>query len=317
MNLRILSVLATAVMMALTSPAWAQGWGRTRDSVMDLRESRDFQGAYALASRFSPSNAGDAYDAEFVSGWIALRYLNRPDLAMTHFARMAAKAPDLRPNMRNVGRAQAGYWLGRALVMQGRAADAKTLFKAAAAYPNTFYGQLSSAELKVSLSKSAVAGVASNYPTREFKWHDARAKRELVLAIIREESAFRQSAVSNKGAGGLMQVMPGTAKHIGRSAGVSIDPRMMSTNPDYNVAVGSKYLADQIERYRGNAMLAAAAYNAGPQRVDEWLQRFGDPRGGVADPIDWIESIPFRETRDYVKKVIGSYVTYMTLAQGN
>jgi soluble lytic murein transglycosylase len=61
-------------------------------------------------------------------------------------------------------------------------------------------------------------------------------------------------------------------------------------------------------------MLAAAAYNAGPGSVDDWLSRFGDPRGGQVDPVDWVESIPFGETRQYVKKVIGSYITYMALA---
>lgn len=312
---RFLPFLTAVFLVALCGTSPAADWGRTRDAAMDLRERGNHRAAYDLAARFAPSNPRDAFDAEFVSGWLALRFMQRPDLALTHFTRMAGQAPLQKSHARSLSKAQAGYWLGRALSALGRAPDARTMYSAAMAYPNTFYGQLSAAEMKVDLQKTAIAGIASSYPSLPLRWHDARARKELVLAIIKEESAFRQSVTSGKGAKGLMQVMPGTARHVGRAAGVDINLEMMRSNPDYNVAVGSKYLADQIERYRGNAMLAAAAYNAGPVRVDEWLSRFGDPRGGATDPVDWIESIPFRETRDYVKKVIGSYITYMALAE--
>src|SRR5690606_5132591 len=210
----------------------------------------------------------DAFDREFVAGWIALASLRRPDLALGHFKNMAAASASLRKHEAPAGKAKAGYWLGRALKELGREKEARALFTASMAYPTTFYGQLSASELKVPVTRERVGHAAEEYPVRDIYWHDSRARRELVLAVIREESRFRQDAVSNKKARGMMQVLDGTAKGVGRSAGVDVDVRLMRTNADYNIAVGSRYLADQIERYGGNAMLAAAAYNAGPLRVD-------------------------------------------------
>lgn len=300
----------------LLDTAHAATWHKTRSQVMSLREQRQYQQAYQIAARHSGSPASEMFDAQFISGWIALRNFKNPNLAIGHFSRMATFAPSLREFERNHSKAQAGYWLGRALAEAGRSNEAHTMYRAASQYANTFYGQLSAAAINVGISHSAISNLATTYPDKSFYWLDRRTRKEFVLAVIREESRFKQASVSNKGARGMMQVMPMTAKHVGRDAGVEVDLKLMSANEDYNVAVGSKYLADQMTRYRGNPMLAAAAYNAGPGRVDEWLQRFGDPRGGVADPVDWVESIPFTETREYVKKVIGSYITYMALAQG-
>lgn len=312
---RVLSVILAAGLALLSaSPSIAASWRQVRDSVMGMREAGNHAAAYSAAASFRANGPADVYDAQFVSGWIALRFLNRPDIAIQHFTRMAQVTPQLRAVNRNADKAQAGYWLGRALTAAGRKQEANTIYKAAAGYANTFYGQLSAAEINIGLPSQMIREFAGHYPVKDFYWHDQRARKELVLAIIREESRFRQSATSPVGAKGMMQVMPGTAKHVGRDAGVNVDLGMMSTNPDYNIAVGSKYLADQITKYRGNAMLAAAAYNAGPDSVDKWLARFGDPRGGQVDPVDWVESIPFGETRQYVKKVIGSYITYMALA---
>jgi soluble lytic murein transglycosylase-like protein len=309
----LLSFAFAVVAMGSSDLAWAADWSKTRSLVMTLREQRDFTRAYQVASTQSGSTS-DMFDAQFLSGWIALRNLNNPSLAIAHFSRMAALAPAQREHIKNASKAQAGYWLGRALVVAGRGSDASVLYQAASRYPNTFYGQLAASEIKVGLTKGMISAYSEKYPDKSFYWLDQRTKKEFVLAVIREESSFKQQVVSNKGARGLMQVMPGTAKHIGKNAGVNVDLGMMASNEHYNVAVGSKYLADQMDRYRGNPMLAAAAYNAGPGRVDEWLQRFGDPRGSGVDPIDWVETIPFTETRDYVKKVIGSYITYMALA---
>jgi len=312
---RILTMIIAGGMAVLSaSPSLAASWRQVRDSVMDMREARNYTSAYNSAASFPASGAADVYDSQFVSGWIALRFLNRPDVAIQHFTRMAQVTPQLKAGTRNADKAQAGYWLGRALTAAGRKQEAATIYRAAAGYANTFYGQLSAAEINVGLPSELIKEFAGHYPVKDFYWHDQRARKELVLAVIREESRFRQTATSHVGAKGMMQVMPGTAKGVGREAGVNVDLGMMSSNPDYNIAVGSKYLADQITKYRGNAMLAAAAYNAGPDSVDKWLARFGDPRGGQVDPVDWVESIPFGETRQYVKKVIGSYITYMALA---
>jgi len=313
-SLVIAAIAATIIASMSFDSAKAADWQKTRSQSLTFREQHDYSRAYQLAAGHQAGSNADMFDSQFLSGWIALRSLNNPALAISHFTKMASFAPLQRDFLRSAAKAQAGYWLGRALKAAGRTADARVLFQAAAQFPNTFYGQLSASELNIGLTKNMISGYSSSYPDKSFYWMDQRTKKEFVLAVIREESSFNQASLSPKGARGLMQVMPDTAKSIGNNAGVNVDLQLMKANEHYNVAVGSKYLADQLTKYRGNPMLAAAAYNAGPNRVDEWLQRFGDPRGASVDPIDWVESIPFTETRDYVKRVIGSYVTYMALA---
>lgn len=307
-------ISAVFIVVASHGVATAANWQKERSLAMTFREQRDYSRAYQVAANQSGMSQSDMFDSQFICGWIALRNLRNPNLAIAHFTKMAALAPSQKESTRSASKSKAGYWLGRALVAAGRTKDAGLMYQAASRYPNTFYGQLSASEINIGLSKDMISGYSGMYPNKSFYWTDRRTKKEFVLAVIREESSFKQRSLSNKGARGLMQVMPDTAKHVGKNAGVDVDLRMMAANEDYNVAVGSKYLADQMTKYRGNPMLAAAAYNAGPQRVDEWLQRFGDPRGGVVDPVDWVESIPFTETREYVQKVIGSYITYMALA---
>jgi soluble lytic murein transglycosylase len=97
--------------------------------------------------------------------------------------------------------------------------------------------------------------------------------------------------------------MPGTAQKVSRDLGLPYELSLLTRDPAYNVRLGKTYLAEMLARFGGAPILAAAAYNAGPGRVDEWLGRLGDPRRGV-DPIDWIEHIPFTETRNYVQRVL-------------
>ena len=101
-----------------------------------------------------------------------------------------------------------------------------------------------------------------------------------------------------------MQVMPGTGKITARAAGLSYSLSRLSTDRDYNARIGQCYLAQLLERFDGSYPLAIAGYNAGPGRVSRWLEEFGDPREGEIDLIDWIERIPFRETRNYVQRVL-------------
>lgn len=159
--------------------------------------------------------------------------------------------------------------------------------------------------------RSGISLVDCGWPQVKVGWTDPRGPRELVWAVAREESKFDQIQQSGKGAQGFMQVMLGTAQHVGRRAGVSIDPIQMRINRDYNIAVGSNYLAGLLAQFAGNPVLAVAAYNAGPQRVNDWIAARGDPRTGAVDVIDWIEEIPFTETRNYVKKVVANYVVYL------
>lgn len=303
----------TVLVGGMVSDATAASWKSARDKIMDLRESGQYVQAYALSINQRTSGA-DAFDQEFVSGWLALRSLGKADLALKHFRNMALNTKYLRAGEASeAGKAKAGYWLGRTLKQQGKPNEAEIMFKAAFAFPDTFYGQIAGSQLGISLKREHVQHLASKYPVKNIYWHDPRVRREYVLATIREESSFKQRAESNRDARGMMQVLDGTARSVGKQAGVNIDIRMMRHNADYNIAVGSRYLADQMAEFRGNELLASAAYNAGPLRPIEWIKRFGDPRGGRVDPVDWAESIPFKETREYVQKVISSYVTYKAL----
>lgn len=279
---------------------------------MDLKVSGQGMKAYATAVS-KTANGEDRYDREFVAGWIALTELHKTDVAIKHFTEMASLSSSLRGWKRNAGKAKAGYWIGKALQKAGRGSEASTMFRASAAFMTTFYGQLSMSELGSSIPKGSLKSHSKDYPVKIVYWHDNRVRVELLHAVIREESRFKQSAKSNKAAIGMMQVLDGTAKDVGKSAGVKVDTGMMRKNADYNIAVGSKYLGDQLARYNGNPMLAAVAYNAGPGRADSWLARFGDPRGGRVDPVEWAERIPFKETRDYVQKVISSYLVYLSM----
>ena len=132
----------------------------------------------------------------------------------------------------------------------------------------------------------------------------------LVYGLSRQESEFDPNAGSGMGARGLMQLMPGTAKLVARQYKVSYTPDKLTSDPGYNVKLGAAHLADLIDNFGGSYILTLAAYNAGPRRAKEWVQTYGDPRSGKVDPIDWVEMIPFTETRDYVQKVMQNLQVY-------
>ena len=141
----------------------------------------------------------------------------------------------------------------------------------------------------------------------------------LALSIIRQESTFNSRIVSPAGARGLMQLMPRTAARLARKLGLrtKLTDARLSDDNDLNILLGTAEIGELIDTYRGSYLVALAGYNAGSGRVDEWLRRYGDPRGG-ADPIDWIESIPFAETRNYVQRTLEALQVYRArLGQGN
>jgi soluble lytic murein transglycosylase len=138
------------------------------------------------------------------------------------------------------------------------------------------------------------------------------AERAAVFAVARQESLFQREAISHAGARGLMQLMPGTAREVAGQLGLGYAAGRLTSDPSYNVLLGSTYLSTQLQRYSGSLLLAAAAYNAGPGNANRWLTRFGDPRDGV-DPVVWVEQIPFQETRKYVQRVLGNYLVYRHL----
>lgn len=124
-----------------------------------------------------------------------------------------------------------------------------------------------------------------------------------VYAVARQESEFGWRAASGAGAKGLMQMLPSTAQGTARRAGVAFDPGRLSADPVFNTQLGAAFLGQLIEDEGGSLELALAAYNAGGGRVAQWLAAYGDPRTGKIDPVDWVERIPYDETRDYVQRV--------------
>jgi soluble lytic murein transglycosylase-like protein len=126
------------------------------------------------------------------------------------------------------------------------------------------------------------------------------AGEPLINAIVQTESGGNPKAVSPKGALGVMQLMPDTARKVAGDLGVPFDRDKLLSDPKYNKALGTEYLRQMTSRYGGNQTLALAAYNAGPGRVDEWVQKFGDPSKGQISEADFVAKIPFKETREYV-----------------
>ena len=143
-----------------------------------------------------------------------------------------------------------------------------------------------------------------------FKPIGPQIEPHVAYAIARQESGFNPRARSGANAQGLMQVLPATAKLVAKKNGVAFDAARLLNDPVYNVQIGAAELGDVIDTYRGSYILAFVAYNAGRGRVREWIERFGDPRDPKVDPIDWVERIPFSETRNYVQRVMENMQVY-------
>jgi soluble lytic murein transglycosylase len=345
----------------------------------------DPQGAYALAAGHAQKGSEQVADAEFLAGFIALRKLNDPARATRHFATLAGISKAA------ITQGRAHYWLARAATDP---AVAKREYAAAAAYPNTFYGQLAALALgdgaaglaqRISgardpgwdagqalafagrelarasaylvawgeprraqafmlrlvditldpadrsmaahlaagfgMPETAVAvarkagreGVAlldAGWPVAAEIPPDAGLPAALALGIIRQESSFDGTTVSPVGARGLMQLMPATAAQVAQTVGLRGALPSLTADTALNVRLGTAYLHGLMDQYDGCTPLAVAAYNAGPNRVAEWLANNGDPRAGATDMLDWIEQIPFGETRNYVQRVIENEVIY-------
>ena len=140
--------------------------------------------------------------------------------------------------------------------------------------------------------------------------HGPQVEPAVAYSIARQESAFNPKAVSSANALGLMQVTPAAGKHIAKRVGVAFDQKRLLNDPVYNVQIGAAELGDALETYRGSYILTFASYNAGRGRVREWIERYGDPRDPGIDPIDWVERIPFSETRNYVQRILENMQVY-------
>lgn len=139
----------------------------------------------------------------------------------------------------------------------------------------------------------------------------------LAYAIARQESEFNVSAVSSAGARGLLQLMPTTAKAVAARAGMAFSQPKLTTDAAYNATLGAHFLGEQLDRFNGSYVLTFSGYNAGPARANEWIQKYGDPRGmPIEQVVDWIEGIPYHETRNYVQRVMENYEVYKARLTG-
>lgn len=143
-----------------------------------------------------------------------------------------------------------------------------------------------------------------------------QVERAMVYAIARQESQFDPRAQSGVGARGLMQMMPATAQRTARRVATSFDVDRLTSDPAYCAKLGQAHLGELMEDWRGSYVLAFASYNAGGGNVKKWIDAYGDPRKGDVDVIDWVERIPFTETRNYVQRVMENLQVYRSRLDG-
>ncbi len=134
--------------------------------------------------------------------------------------------------------------------------------------------------------------------------------KPIVYAIARQESAFNPRAISPAGARGLLQLMPATARATARQVGLGYSKSRLTSDPAYNTTLGAAHLGVLLDEFNGSYILTFAAYNAGGSRSHKWMKKYGDPRTDAVDVVDWIERIPFTETRNYVQRIMENLVMY-------
>ena len=370
------------------NPAMADRiWDERYQLTLLALRNGDSRAAYGAAANSGLTSGGDAADAEFYAGWIALRRLNDPKRADDHFAALE------RIGSSPITRGRALYWRGRTAEARGAKDDAQKFYRQAAQYYTTFYGLLAAEKVgdgRLTLPgdpvitpadkarfegrdtvkalrilyemgqrdqfRSLVLGLDDILPTTEeeallvdlvrgygeqdtsmkvvraaaqrgfilpdrgYPLHtppqaDGAPETALTLGITRQESGFDPKIRSGAGARGMMQLMPATASVIARKTGVSYSAGMLD-DPDYNMRLGQTYLGEVIGRFSGSYVMGIASYNAGPGRPSQWSVFCGDPRTASADPIDFIECIPFGETRNYVMRVMEGMQVYRAKLAG-
>lgn len=346
--------------------------------------------AYDLVKEAGHLSVNPLKQQSFIAGWIALRHLNRADLARPHFEAMAKIVDG------PLSTSKAFYWLGRTHEVLGNTSEARKAYQSAATATDTFHGMLARARLSpgaavlelgypaiassaeaqafnsneqvraaviakksgldvgivraftghlvrqvlgseaetamvahlseafgdtqqaVRISKAAIRRghnlIIYSYPIHPFPaYTPLRDPPELafLLAVARQETEFNQETQSGPGARGLLQVMPVTARHVCSQHKLKkCEIARLMTDKSYNAMLASAYLGDRMGEFDGSYVLTLAGYNAGPGRARQWIRAFGDPRSAAIDPVDWIERIPFTETREYVAKVLSNLQVY-------
>ncbi len=163
---------------------------------------------------------------------------------------------------------------------------------------------------KAGLANGIVAADAA-YPVVDYPLlREPQVERSLMLALSRQESEMNPAARSHANARGLMQFVPATARLEARNRGLPYRTSWLTDDPGYNMTLGGAHLDTLIGQFNGSYIMAAAAYNAGPHRPKAWVKDYGDPRRGEVDPVDWVEFIPFSETRNYVQRVLENTQVY-------
>lgn len=172
-------------------------------------------------------------------------------------------------------------------------------------------------QTSVRIGKAAIAAghnlVFYSYPIHALpKYNPLRKPPETayLLGLARQETEFNSDTISGAGARGILQVMKVTANHVCRDYKIKCAHNKLLTDASYNTMIASAYVADRLDEWQGSYVLGLPSYNAGPGRTREWVKEFGDPREANVDPVDWIERIPFEETRSYVAKVLSNIQVY-------
>lgn len=198
-------------------------------------------------------------------------------------------------------RAEIAYWAAKASDIAGNKKQSQQFLAMAATISDSFYGQLAGTTQPANVGK---------YPLQYFRYIDPRTDYALVWAVIRQESRFHTKSISPAGALGLMQVIPQTAQAVTKAFGSPLNQSRMLQDPHYAVAIGSTWLGYLYNKYNHNIPLTLAAYNGGELCADKWSKFIGDPRETSTNTLLWIESIPYDETRNYIKGVLTNYVIY-------
>ena len=362
-------------------------WWKEREIISrSLIYKKKYEIAYKISSNHGMTEGSNYAAAEWMSGWIALSFLNDPLIAKDHFHNFF--------NNVNypISTSRGAFWLGRTYEKLGDRAQSNKWYQEASKYLTTYYGQLAFLKLnpneKFTLNKDMLvdnkyryiffnkelvkivyllnelkkdkytkfilrhlandninkgsevlaAELATNIERYDFaiqvskiasykkRFHNKFnypiistpktingrkiPESALILSIIRQESEFDLSANSHAGAKGLMQLMPYTAKLVSKQAKLPYSKSRLTTDPEYNINLGSHYIAGLILQYDGAYPFAVAAYNAGPNRVKYWKKINKNPQKKQIDYIDWVELIKFRETRNYVQRVLENYNVY-------
>ena len=371
--------------VGLSDSALHDIWDEKNLHIRRAIRDKEYEVAYTLAATNGLTSGTDFAEGEFIAGWMALRYLNKPDVALTHFQTLEQGVTS------PISLSRAQFWTGEALTALKRTAEAQAAYQRAAHHISYFYGQRAAERLgitnislpapvipteeqktrfesmelvrvlrmlaeagedyqfrvisyhlddtletaadykllfelaldynntqagvraaKEGMSKDLVAAEAA-YPLFPFKLPVDRsrsAEPALVIALSRQESELNAKAVSSARAYGLMQMLDGTASAQARREGKDYRRSWLVDDPEYNAELGRAHLSDLIDQFNGSYIMAIAAYNAGASRPKRWMTEYGDPRKGEIDPIDFIESIPFSETRNYVQRVLENTQVY-------